>query len=383
MALEQTLVPDPATPSPPPPAPANDDADAVLRAALDDSILLVHFVAETDKSVDATVIDNIVTARAIYREKKALEGAQETAFWQAYSALSRFCAPTTPIGIRQSQIYAQQRYRGFLLREFPFITLIIMVSLALYLMIQICVIFGDAYLKTYFPPAPAATAESTTATAAPPSNATVQMEWYEKSVPDDTSSPGSANLTPAEAESMSKLRAVGGSLQAWNNVFRFLAVVLSSSERPCINEWEGHKCSLSDLTVEVESEATFTRTALDTIRSMVLPLLLGLIGAGAQILRSISSAIDSKSFVQSYRLRHTIRLALGAIAGSTIGLLVTRDQTEALDILQPLALPFIAGYSVEVVFSLIDRVMSDIRGYIDKEKDKVLQVEPRVPPIQK
>lgn len=378
MALEQALVQDP----PPPPAPANDDADAVLRAALDDSILLVHFVAETDKSVDATVIDNIVTARTIYREKRALESSQETAFWQAYSALSRFCAPTSPIGIRQAQIYAQQRYRGFLLREFPFITLTIMVSLALYLMIQICVIFGDSYLKTYFPPAPSA-AESTTVTTTPLPNTTVQMEWYDKSIPDDTGSPGSASLTPAEAESMSKLRAVGGSLQAWNNVFRFLAVVLSSSERPCINEWEGHECSLSDLTVEVESEATFTRTALDTIRSMVLPLLLGLIGAGAQILRSISSAIDSKSFVQNYRLRHTIRLALGAIAGSTIGLLVTRDQTEALDILQPLALPFIAGYSVEVVFSLIDRVMGDIRGYIDKEKDKVLQVEPRVPPIQK
>ena len=89
--------------------------------------------------------------------------------------------------------------------------------------------------------------------------------------------------------------------------------------------------------------------------AFILPLLFGIIGAIAYIVRSISDQIKASTFSSTSPIRHLMRATLGALAGVVVGLFSNLSSQFSLS---PLALAFLAGYGVEPLFSMFDGVIA-------------------------
>jgi hypothetical protein len=98
--------------------------------------------------------------------------------------------------------------------------------------------------------------------------------------------------------------------------------------------------------------------AVGLVLSFILPLLFGVIGAIAYIVRTISNEIASSTFSPTTPIRHLMRVTLGALAGVVVGFFT--NVTNQI-MLSPLAIAFLAGYGVEPLFSMFD-------GFIAKFK---------------
>jgi hypothetical protein len=94
-----------------------------------------------------------------------------------------------------------------------------------------------------------------------------------------------------------------------------------------------------------------------------IPFLLGLLGAYSYVLRSMSLEIKSRTFAPGSLVHNVVRLSLGAMAGLIVGWLVDPDSINvAGSKLSPYmgawVLAFVAGYSIELVFTLLDKIVS-------------------------
>ena len=99
-----------------------------------------------------------------------------------------------------------------------------------------------------------------------------------------------------------------------------------------------------------------TATVLTTY---FLPMLYGLVGSCAYILRVLSEYIDNNTFTISISVRLRLRWLLGILAGLSIGWFFNPESlTATTGHITPLALAFVAGYSVELLFSIMDALIS-------------------------
>ena len=91
---------------------------------------------------------------------------------------------------------------------------------------------------------------------------------------------------------------------------------------------------------------------------IILPLLLGLLGAHAFVIRTMTAQISERSFAKASSLRHITRLALGALAGIASSWLLTPDAVSSqLKNIPAWVLAFVAGYGIELVFAFMDRII--------------------------
>lgn len=104
------------------------------------------------------------------------------------------------------------------------------------------------------------------------------------------------------------------------------------------------------------------QTAEAVLRALalyVLPLIYGLLGANAYILRAISRQIDQYSFSLLSLYKYRLRLALGALLGASVSLIFSSDEaaTKGIGLSMP-AVAFLSGYSVEFAFSIVDALIN-------------------------
>jgi hypothetical protein len=101
------------------------------------------------------------------------------------------------------------------------------------------------------------------------------------------------------------------------------------------------------------------KARLKAMSAYVLPLMYGLLGATAYVMRSLSKEISEVTFSNISHIRFILRLVLGMLSGISVGLVLTPETLPTtLSSVTPLALAFLAGYSVELVFSAMDRLIS-------------------------
>jgi len=102
---------------------------------------------------------------------------------------------------------------------------------------------------------------------------------------------------------------------------------------------------------------------LQALTLYVLPLLYGSLGAVAYILRRLSESIEQSTFALTAMYRYRLRLTLGALLGSTVGLFFTPGGSTLIPglSLSVVATAFLAGYSVEVFFALFDKMIDGAR----------------------
>jgi len=99
-------------------------------------------------------------------------------------------------------------------------------------------------------------------------------------------------------------------------------------------------------------------SVLQVLNFYLLPLVLGLLGAVAFIVRRLLKYLATTSYTLNSGRRYTMRLALGALLGMISGIFLAPEQNQ----LQPFNLPlvvlaFLMGYSVEFAFSIFDALI--------------------------
>ena len=98
---------------------------------------------------------------------------------------------------------------------------------------------------------------------------------------------------------------------------------------------------------------------LARLREVVLPLLLGLLGAYCYVIRSMSSEVKAGTFAPGSFLQHMSKLSLGALAGIVAGWIISPSSLQASAI--PVnAMAFIAGFGSEGIFELVERLAATL-----------------------
>jgi len=96
---------------------------------------------------------------------------------------------------------------------------------------------------------------------------------------------------------------------------------------------------------------------VNVLQVYILPLLYGLLGAHAYVLRELIRENRERVYRSESETAYRMRIILGLLAGLAIGWFARPDPASAGMIakLGPFALSFLAGYSVEVLFSAMDK----------------------------
>jgi hypothetical protein len=99
---------------------------------------------------------------------------------------------------------------------------------------------------------------------------------------------------------------------------------------------------------------------LEVLQQYVLPLLYGWLGAMAYVLRTLGQQSRARLFSTENQTDFNLRVWLGVVAGLAIGWFFRSDKGAgpAVGSLSALALAFVAGYSVDLLFTAMDRIVA-------------------------
>jgi hypothetical protein len=104
---------------------------------------------------------------------------------------------------------------------------------------------------------------------------------------------------------------------------------------------------------------------LESFQAYFLPLLYGLFGAFIYVLRNLMREIKQRTYSHDSEVKFRLRLTLGALGGMIIGWFFQPDEASGLASLSPMALAFLMGYNIELLFSVMDRVIENIRSAVE------------------
>ena len=296
-----------------------------LRRAIDDSSLLIEFIASSNKPVPKEEVTCLIRIQHAYAVKPVLSEDDEAAFWLAYGALASAIEPATVEGIRN---VAPNKHLGFFgwMWKNRWITGIVSVIAFLYLVIQIYVVVGNTLVNRY-------------------NSAVTELSKISKADPGNPKIDALAN----------EIGRLSEQLADWNGFYLVRA--------------------------ETTDQLTRAQILLDTLSSYLLPFILGWLGAATQILRSIARRIGQQSLNTTLLPTYYIRVLLGYLIGTVIGLFmlpsVAGSAANPLSFLTTLPLltaAFIAGYGSEVIFTVLDKFVNDLRSYVAGDKSN------KVPP---
>jgi hypothetical protein len=86
--------------------------------------------------------------------------------------------------------------------------------------------------------------------------------------------------------------------------------------------------------------------------------------------------IKQRTYSYDCEVKYRLRLTLGALGGMIVGWFFQPDEADAIASLSPMALAFLMGYNIELLFTIKDRVIDKIRQAVDKSETKKDNVAP-------
>jgi hypothetical protein len=120
--------------------------------------------------------------------------------------------------------------------------------------------------------------------------------------------------------------------------------------------WFGDRSSLTR--GPVNNEILVTQQSVDTLISKyLLPVFTALLGVTVFILRTASANLKQLSFRTYESSIYTNRLALGVVGGIAISWFSVTDTSGIVGSITPAALAFLVGYSVEVLYNVLDSLV--------------------------
>ncbi|MGH8469234.1 MAG: hypothetical protein ACREVY_09730 [Gammaproteobacteria bacterium] len=102
----------------------------------------------------------------------------------------------------------------------------------------------------------------------------------------------------------------------------------------------------------------YSRSLLSILSQYVLPLILGLLGAIAYLVRRSLFSLAYNSYAPSFGGQFIMRVCLGGLLGVIGGIMFSVDEAELETYgLSTVVVAFLMGYSVEFAFTLFDRLI--------------------------
>ena len=112
----------------------------------------------------------------------------------------------------------------------------------------------------------------------------------------------------------------------------------------------------------------YSRSLLSILSQYVLPLILGLLGAIAYLVRRSLFSLAYNSYAPSFGGQFIMRVCLGGLLGVIGGIMFSLDETELETYsLSTVVVAFLMGYSVEFAFTLFDRLIERGRSLFTPE----------------
>lgn len=109
--------------------------------------------------------------------------------------------------------------------------------------------------------------------------------------------------------------------------------------------------------------------ALSVLQVYVLPLFYGLLGAFTYVLRQLTIETRTKTFRADAVPTYWLRVFLGMVAGLALGwFLQPQEGGKTIASLTPFALSFLAGYSVDVLFTAMDKLVEAFGSFAKTSK---------------
>lgn len=361
----------------------------VLEDAIGNSMLLIMTASEIAVPLDAKVVTTIVAAKNAF-EKGTLETDLESNFWAAYEQAAQDLKPVTIDSIKATyDPNPSQRtflHNIFSRKNIPLsrrcagnYKLLSLVTLILLITIQIYWYIGWSLTSDIS--VQSKIISDLTGQLTILSN--IEKEAIAQTGRADSIENSSKIFTfKQEITEHSQWRdAASTHLENWNQVW-------SNMDLLTLQPWQ--VAGYAKLSGEVKKRIQFVsaKNALEAITGYILPILYGLIGACFYILRQLPKEIESLTFSMNSYIDYSLRMAQGPLAGMMISYFFSTsingngDPTAAapaiqtldasLSSLSPLAIAFLAGYSVEFIFRFIDKILSSPRagGRINQEKQK-------------
>ena len=373
-----------------PPVPSAEDvpevmgtSDARLAGSINDAYTLLDFSCRRGAAPSTPLSETVVGCYHKLEKNTPLSAAEEVAFWSAFAEITELVKPvtvesivfTTPapplLGTAKKHGLFNRAVKpvGSAEKVLRHYLLMAISTLLLLLMLQVgwaigTFIYNDAFKVHHY---------------------LVQgkSDLLEAQL-------NSANVkgTPAAQQADLKLQQAQNRAlqdQSWNAVSNirlrwwnsaaetFLPPFdLTSSKQPDVTALD---VSGANLDADGKQRLAFTRTelTLQVISNYYLVVLFALLGALTQALRSLSRQIQNVSLTANDLYRMRTRVILGVIAGVCMAWLyiiattpqgAPGDNRTPLDVINllgaftPWAIAFISGYSVEIFFALLERVIS-------------------------
>jgi len=94
-----------------------------------------------------------------------------------------------------------------------------------------------------------------------------------------------------------------------------------------------------------------------------LPLLYGLLGAIIYTLRNLASEIKNLTYTHHSETKYRLRIIMGLLGGMAIGWFLKPEELGVSGSMSPMALAFLAGYNVEVLFAVMDKFIETISKF--------------------
>jgi len=338
-----------------------DNKQAILEQAVQNAQLLLSYIAENGIEIQAEYVKILTKSKYISTENN-WDADSESEFWLIYQKVSKLIKPanidsllaTIEFPIENPNFIQRFLKRKkhlspahYAVKSYRTITYL---SVAILLLLQIYSVIGTTVLRKI---------DQSTQRMNEIKLKITDLSMINRAVNQRTSVQIGSLQSEFDELEMEKNSSIE-LLDYWQKL-EFLPFTgndsIENSDKNMMNFGPGNNPSYVNR-VNIIQSANNTHIILN---SYILPLLYGLLGALAFVLRYLPNEIKSMQFSKESNINYTLRVTLGALLGLIVGLFwgdTNSVSTVFIANLPPLAVAFLAGYSVEFIFKLFDMLIN-------------------------
>ncbi len=349
----------------------------LLHEAVQHSQLILSYIAENGIEIRREYVQTLTHSKYLATENKWTEEA-EAEFWLSYQKVSRLIQPATIDSLVATierpiiepnflqKIFKKKTFPSPSHRAVKVYRTLTYTAVAILLLLQIYSVIGTTLLRKI---------EQNTVRMKEIEQKVTDLSMINKSVNQRTSV--QIGILQSQFEELEYEKNSSIELLKYWQKLKFLDFSKDKA-KPEKAEQEnfgpGHNPSYIDR-VNIVQSANNTHLILNLY---LLPLLYGLLGALAFVLRNLPREIKQMLFSKESNINYTLRITLGALLGLIVGLFWGDNSSVSrlfLANLPPLAVAFLAGYSVEFIFKLFDLIINTILKGNKKDTESDLEIK--------
>ncbi len=314
-----------------------------LKRAVNDAQLMLAFATEHGLSIDDRLVEMVVQAKN-WELNNEWTVEREIEFWSSYKLISKLIQPVTVDSLRCAQEREIEHFnwfkRLFISRSmsrssvqfYQIFTILIMLTTAF---VQIFSLKGATLLNTI-------------------QGSAKQIKESQKRMNE------LILIKDNKSVEMEKIQ-IESEMNELDDKYK--------SSIALLQEWVAWVSTIEDSKLKTNEQNRNTmiiqkaQNYVLILNLYFLPLLYGLLGGFVFVLRNLIEETKNLIFSKESNIKYALRVQLGAIAGLSVGLFwgdIEKQQLGFIENLSPLALAFIAGYSVEYLFSAVDKLVMNI-----------------------